>query len=361
METENKMNLEIAGGREHFYQWDCGRHLVIQGGEQCQEVHFADSGRENAGAMTCKIREVAGARIVDVPDSLLQTAAPFTAYLFYRAEDGTETRRAKRFQVLPRPKPADYVHTEEEHRSFADLEKRIEDLEGGQVDPEAIASGVQAYMDANPVTPEGIGALAAEQLPQAINDALSQAKASGDFKGEKGDQGEPGVKGDKGDKGDTGAPGTNGTNGKDGADGQPGADGKDGEPGQDGVSATHSWNGTVLTITSASGTSSADLKGEKGADGEKGKPGYTPIKGVDYFDGEKGDKGDKGDPGEKGEPGERGLQGEQGPAGLAGADGKDGADGKTPVKGTDYYTEADKTEMVSRVISALPTWNGGSY
>jgi hypothetical protein len=36
-------------------------------------------------------------------------------------------------------------------------------------------------------------------------------------------------------------------------------------------------------------------------------------------------------------------------------------DGKTPVKGTDYYTEADKTEMVSRVISALPTWNGGSY
>lgn len=298
METENKMNLEIAGGRENFYQWDCGRHLVIQGGEQCQEVHFTDSGREDAGTMTCKIREVAGARIVDVPDSLLQTAAPFTAYLFYRAEDGTETRRAKRFQVLPRPKPADYVHTEEEHRSFADLEKRIEDLEGGQVDPEAIASGVQAYMDANPVTPEGIGALAAEQLPQAINDALSQAKASGDFKGEKGDP------------------------------------------------------------------------GEKGADG------YTPVKGVDYFDGEKGDKGDqgepgadgakgdkgdKGDPGEKGETGERGPQGEQGPAGPAGADGKDGADGKTPVKGTDYYTEADKTEMVNRVLSALPAWNGGSY
>ena len=316
METENKMNLEIAGGRENFYQWDSGRHLVIQGGEQCQEVHFTDSGREDAGTMTCKIREVAGARIVDVPDSLLQTAAPFTAYLFYRAEDGTETRRAKRFQVLPRPKPADYVHTEEEYRSFADLEKRIEDLEGGQVDPEAIASGVQAYMDANPVTAESIGALGVDKLSQAINDALSQAKASGDFKGEKGDQGEPGVKGDKGDKGDTGAPGTNG---KDGADGQPGADGKDGEPGQDGVSATHSWNGTVLTITSASGTSSADLKGEKG------------------------DKGDTG------------------ATGANGTNGKDGADGKTPVKGTDYYTEADKTEMVNRVISALPTWNGGSY
>ena len=36
-------------------------------------------------------------------------------------------------------------------------------------------------------------------------------------------------------------------------------------------------------------------------------------------------------------------------------------DGKTPIKGIDYYTEADKTEIVNLVLSALPTWNGGSY
>lgn len=47
--------------------------------------------------------------------------------------------------------------------------------------------------------------------------------------------------------------------------------------GEDGVSATHSWNGSVLTVTSASGTSSADLKGPKGDDGK------TPVKGTDYF------------------------------------------------------------------------------
>lgn len=39
----------------------------------------------------------------------------------------------------------------------------------------------------------------------------------------------------------------------------------------------------------------------------------------------------------------------------------DGADGYTPVKGTDYYTEADKAEMVSLVLTALPTWSGGNY
>ena len=47
-----------------------------------------------------------------------------------------------------------------------------------------------------------------------------------------------------------------------------------GEDGADGISATHSWDGTTLTITSASGTSSADLKGDAG---------YSPVRGTDYW------------------------------------------------------------------------------
>lgn len=35
-----------------------------------------------------------------------------------------------------------------------------------------------------------------------------------------------------------------------------------------------------------------------------------------------------------------------------------GADGRTPVKGTDYYTESDKSEMVDRVVAALPKYRG---
>jgi len=35
--------------------------------------------------------------------------------------------------------------------------------------------------------------------------------------------------------------------------------------------------------------------------------------------------------------------------------------GRTPVKGTDYFTETDKTELVNDVLSALPAWTGGSY
>lgn len=56
--------------------------------------------------------------------------------------------------------------------------------------------------------------------------------------------------------------------------------------------------------------------------------------------GQVGPPGPKGDPGEKGDPG---------PA------------GHTPVKGTDYWTAADKTEMVADVIAALPDGTEVSY
>lgn len=47
-----------------------------------------------------------------------------------------------------------------------------------------------------------------------------------------------------------------------------------------------------------------------------------------------------------------GPQGEQGPA---------GADGYTPVKGTDYFTEEDKTELVNAVLAAIPNGDEVSY
>ena len=44
--------------------------------------------------------------------------------------------------------------------------------------------------------------------------------------------------------------------------------------------------------------------------------------------------------------------------GPKGDTGETGADGKTPVKGTDYFTELDKEEMINAVIAALPIYNG---
>ena len=50
-----------------------------------------------------------------------------------------------------------------------------------------------------------------------------------------------------------------------------------------------------------------------------------------------------------------------GSKGSKGDTGAAGADGHTPVKGTDYFTEADKQQLVADVLAALPAWTGGSY
>lgn len=103
-----------------------------------------------------------------------------------------------------------------------------------------------------------------------------------------------------------------------------------GKNGTDGVPVTHSWNGTILTVTSASGTSSANLKGEKGDDGVS--PAVSVSRSGKVTTVAITDK-----------------------SGTKTSNINDGADGKTPVKGTDYWTEDDKAEIVRQVLASLAT------
>lgn len=66
----------------------------------------------------------------------------------------------------------------------------------------------------------------------------------------------------------------------------------------------------------------------------------------------KGDKGEtgKGEKGDKGDPGKDGVNGKDG---ADGKDGSPGADGYTPVRGVDYWTDADKAEIKSYVDEAI--------
>ena len=78
-----------------------------------------------------------------------------------------------------------------------------------------------------------------------------------------------------------------------------------------------------------------------GLKGDKGDPftysDFTTEQ-LATLKGEKGDKGDKGDTGAQGIQGEKGDKGDK---------------GDTPVKGTDYWTAADKAEIVADTLAAL--------
>lgn len=127
-----------------------------------------------------------------------------------------------------------------------------------------------------------------------------------------------------------------------GPKGDPGAAGKDGHSPV--VTATKSGKTTTI---SADGTAIATV--EDGADGAPGKDGA---------DGQNGAPGAKG---KDGAPGAPGAQGEKGEKGEKGDPGTPGAAGHTPVKGTDYWTAADKQEIVNNVLAALPDGTEVSY
>ena len=95
--------------------------------------------------------------------------------------------------------------------------------------------------------------------------------------------------------------------------------------------------------------------GATGKDGADGKPGVAGADGVTPHIGDNGNwyigSTDTGQPSR----GAAGATGPQGPKGTT------GTDGKTPVKGTDYWTAADKQEIVNNVITALPDGTEVSY
>lgn len=242
------MNLEISDGRQRFYQWDSGQQLTVDDTGICNEVHFVGG---NLGcALVCEIQEVDGKRVVDVPNLLLQFHGLITAYLFWCGENGTLTHYAKSFLVLRRAKPESYVYAQTEVINYSSLADRIRAIEENGISNEQIAAGVVQYMSENPITPESIGALATEALPDALESALSQAKESGMFDGKDGAAGVQGEKGEKGDPGEQGPIGPQGPAGSDGAKGDPGEQG---------------------------------LKGDKGETGATGAAGYTPQRGTDYW------------------------------------------------------------------------------
>ena len=71
--------------------------------------------------------------------------------------------------------------------------------------------------------------------------------------------------------------------------------------------------------------------------------------------------GPVGPQGEIGPVGPVGPAGPQGPAGKDGKDGQTGPAGYTPVRGTDYWTDADKQEIINAVIASFTDGNEVSY
>jgi hypothetical protein len=140
--------------------------------------------------------------------------------------------------------------------------------------------------------------------------------------------------------------------------GAPGIQGEKGEQGERGEKGDKGDTGAPFTYDMFTEEQLAGLKGEKGEPGAKGDTGAQGDTGApftyDMFTAEQlaALKG------EKGETGAQGIQGEKGDAftyedfteeQLASLKGEQGEPGAAPVKGVDYWTEADKQEILSEI------------
>jgi hypothetical protein len=312
------MTITIADGRGALWQWDTGRRVKITDGDGVKQVHY-----QNKCFGRSVDVDVGDDGTAIIPDELLQDWHPLTAYAYVTDDAGGYTKVQVDFAVHKRARPSDYVYTPTDQMTLQTIQRQIGDL--ADLTTEAKGTLVAAINEA--ARTGGAGSMALR-----VADGYIQYSADGgstwqnliavaDLKG---------------------------------ADGAPGKDGPTGAPGKDGhspvVTATKSGKTTTISVDGAAIATVED--GADGKPGAAGADGITPTIGPNgnWFLGAT----DTGKP-------SRGETGTPGKDGAKGAPGAPGAAGHTPVKGTDYWTAADKQEIVNSVIAALPDGTEVSY
>jgi hypothetical protein len=218
------MMFKIYDGREHFYQWDLDRKLIVED-DSVNQVHFCN--KTGDSSFVVEVYELEGQRVVDVPNILLQNEWRICVYAY----DKNYTKHMARFDIVARTKPQSYVYTETEVLNYNTLLERIDDIDND------IEGVVKEYLEENPIEVDVDleNYYTKEEANKAIDDAVGAIELK------EGPQGPQGIQGPAGPAG---------------ADGKDGKDGADGANGKDGIN---------------------------GKDGANGADGYTPIKGTDYW------------------------------------------------------------------------------
>jgi hypothetical protein len=148
--------FKILDGREHFYQWDLDRKLIVEDAS-INQVHFCN--KTDDESMVVEVKDEDGKRVADVPNILLQDVWRICVYGY----DKNYTKHLERFDIVPRSKPQNYVYTETEVLNFNTLLDRINKVD------EDIEEVVQEFLEANPPQVD----LSGYATEQYVDDAIA--------------------------------------------------------------------------------------------------------------------------------------------------------------------------------------------
>lgn len=127
--------FRIADGREHFYQWDLDRQIIVED-NTITEVHFCN--RTDDCSLVVEVVD----GLANVPNVILQKSFDIRVFGY----DGKATRYDEAFKVKARTKPTDYVYTETEVKSYEYLDKRIDEIEKNGISEAVVEKAVKDYL-----------------------------------------------------------------------------------------------------------------------------------------------------------------------------------------------------------------------
>ena len=306
-----------------LFQYDYGQRIVFGGVDlpQAYEVHFSN---QKMGKSVTVIGDVTG---VDIPDAMLLTGQDVHVWLYlHQGETDGETVYYARIAVRQRAKPTHETPTpvqqDEITQAIAALNAAVEATEADASAAEASAEDAGRAQAA---------AEAAQDRAEAAQGAAESAQTGAETAQDKAEDAQEAAEGAR-DRAETAA------------------------------AFLEGCSAEAETLTAGSDATAS----------------YS--EGVFHFGIPRGQKGSKGDPGDRGPEGPTGPEGPEGPAGYSptasvsksgstatisitdktgtttatvsdGEDGAPGQDGYTPQRGTDYWTAADKAEIVAEAES----------
>lgn len=165
----------LQDGREHLYQWDLNRYVVVNDSAIC-EVHFCN--RTADCSLVVEVKDGLAA----IPNILLQDARPIRVYAYC---DDSYTLTEQQFTVKSRTKPADYVYTETEVITWKGIVERVnETTEQAEATvnaavertEEAITNANNATVNANNAADNANSA--ADDALEATTNAINAAEAA---------------------------------------------------------------------------------------------------------------------------------------------------------------------------------------
>lgn len=121
--VKNKRN------KSTFYQWDLNQTVLIQHPNinSVVSVHFSNISDRSKNALAVTPTITDGIIYADVPNILLQYPGKIFVYLYCIEDDSMYSVLAGNITILPREKPSDYIYTENDIKTWVELEEKVKE------------------------------------------------------------------------------------------------------------------------------------------------------------------------------------------------------------------------------------------